>query len=78
MIIILKLIHVLIACELVVSVQANLCEQVKRSGRSQNLFTKSDVLFGEKQALITYANLCEQVKRSGRSQNRRLQRGFLT
>ena len=72
-----------------VSVEANLRQQVKHSGRSQNrrLETKEiasmtmmqisrDLWLGLMLTVSVEANLHQQVKHSGRNQNRRLEKGL--
>ncbi len=58
-------------CVAAVSAQANLRQQVKRSGRSQNLSHKE--AYGANSFVKVGFNLHQQIKRS---QNRRLQKGL--
>lgn len=68
-----KFSNLILVCVEAVSAKANLREQVKRSGRSQNLIQQMRV---ELSRWISQANSRSDVKRSGRSQNRRLQKGL--
>ena len=60
-----------------ISAEANLRQQVKHSGRSQNPSTERRASFWNGWTSVSAeANLRQQVKRSGRSQNRRIQKGL--